>query len=236
MSPVIAYAILVLGGAWLGDRLIGLIVPDDPCHDPLMIITVAYFSIIFLTGMFYLVGLTLKITRPNRRHILPRRTGTHLIGCAALGFSALTPFIVLHGPHSGVVYGERVAVTEALERTVMLQQALSAFWRQHGHFPANEKELPALPDQSASSVARRIAFNAFGDITVEFASRRYTHLDGQTLVLRPQLQNGLPVWDCQGGSLSDLQRPAACRRSSVCENLLLSLEPDTVAVGRDGGP
>lgn len=222
--PAIACAVLVLGGAWLGDRLIGWILPGDPCHDLLMIMTVSYFSIVLLAGILYLVGLTLTITRPYRRHILPHRTGVHVLGSAALCFSALTPFIVLHGPHSGVAYGERVAVTEALERTAVLKQALVAFWRVHGYFPASLRELPqAPPDQSTSSAARRIEFDGRGDITIEFLSPRYPHLDGQTLVLRPHLRAGHPEWDCNGGSLPDRQRPASCRQQTVCPVSLMKL-------------
>ncbi|GEM_PF-271440 len=225
LFPAAACGALVLAGAWLADRLIGLILPGDPCHDLLMFVTVGYFSVVFLAAMLYLVGLTLRITRPHRRHLLPRRTATHVLGCAALGFSALTPFIVLHGPHSGVAYGERVAVTEALGRTVLLQQALAAFWRAHGRFPADVQELAWVPpDQSTASSVRRIAFDALGHITIEFASRRYTHLDGRTLVLRPQWQAGQWLWNCQGGNLSDGQRPVICRRRAVCQELYTVLK------------
>ena len=142
----------------------------------------------------------------------------HTFGCATLCFSALSPFIVLNGPHSGVAYGERVAVIEGLGQSVATRMAVESFWAAHQRFPANAAEAGWNETvASVSTAAKEITVGHRGEITIRFESARYQDLDGHSLVLTPDIRPDGFTWDCRGGSVPDIVRPAICRRQVVCD-------------------
>jgi type IV pilus assembly protein PilA len=215
---IAAFTGLVIGGARLSDTLIHYTIPDDPCRVPLMTLTVIYLGTILLLSLAYLGALVMAIVDYNWRAWLHGRTWMHTFGCATLCFSALSPFIVLHGRHSGVAYGERVAVIEGIGQSIAAQTAIEAYWAAHQRFPANAAEAGWNERVgSPSTAARRIAIAPKGRVTIHFHAARYADLDGRTLVLTPAVTIGGLRWDCRGGSLPDLVRPVMCRRSVVCD-------------------
>jgi hypothetical protein len=170
--------------------------------------------------MAYLGVLTMRVVEGRWVWGFPHNLIAHAIGCATLTFTAMSPFIVLHGPKSSVSYGERVAVIEALEHAQSAQKAVERFWLTHQHFPGDivEAGIRAKPDSAATAV-ELFTVTHDGALTLTLASPRYSNLDAKTLVMRPTRNGERFDWDCRGGDLPDHVRPMQCRRESACRVL-----------------
>lgn len=213
------FVALMLGSAWGADTLIGITLPGDACHDMLTVLTVALLVLFLVLGLIYLGIVVVAAIQGRWPRWIAGRGWLHAVLGATLGFSALTPVIVLHGPTSGPAYGGRVAVLEGLGRTAGLQQAVADFWRQHRRFPLDRAELSLPANSGLPPVAvAGVDLDSRGVITIRFASAspRYAPLDATTLVLTPSPDGAQLRWDCRGGDLPDAMRPAGCRRSGTC--------------------
>jgi hypothetical protein len=212
------FSVLVGAGAWLCDTLIQLTLPGDPCHDMFMWVTVAIFTVVFLTSLAYLGVLTIRVVEGRWVRGFPNSGTGHVIGCATLFFTAMSPLIVLKGPKSSTSYGERVAVTEALEHAAAAERAMEAYWRANGQYPvtlqdAGVKEKPI----SMSTTVGSMVSTQDGAITITFDAPRYPNLHGHTLVVRPSRSGETFRWDCRGGDIPDHTRPERCRSGSACK-------------------
>ncbi|MFO1434831.1 MAG: hypothetical protein U1F34_00075 [Gammaproteobacteria bacterium] len=191
--PLLAliFGVLVGAGAWLCDTLIQLTMPGDPCQPLFMWVTVAIFSAVFLTSMAYLGVLTIRMTESRWIRHFPNNGIAHVIGCATLFFTAMSPLIVLKGPKSSTTYGERVAVIEALEHLTVAENAVEKYFREQTHFPSalQDAGVKAKPD-SISTTVESLVSTQDGAITLTFAAQRYPNLNGKTLVARPHMDGG----------------------------------------------
>lgn len=213
----VLFAVLVGTGAWLCDTLIQLTLPGDPCHDIFMWVTVAIFTVVFLVSMVYLGVLTIRVVEGRWVGGFPNIGAAHVVGCATLFFTAMSPLIVLKGPKSSTTYGERVAVTEALEHAAAAERAVEAYWRSNGHFPVTLQDagVSARPASMSTTVGNMVATQD-GAITITFDAPRYPNLHTRSLVVRPSIDGEDFRWDCRGGDIPDHTRPAQCRSTSAC--------------------
>jgi hypothetical protein len=212
------FSVLVGAGAWLCDTLIQLTLPGDPCHDIFMWVTVAIFTAVFLTSMAYLGVLTIRVVEGRWVRGFPNSGAAHVIGCATLFFTAMSPLIVLKGPKSSTTYGERVAVTEALQHAAAAERRLEDYWRTNGHFPATLQDagVKEKPDSMSTTVGSLVSTQD-GAITITFDAPRYPNLHTHTLVIRPSRDGENFRWDCRGGDIPDHTRPEQCRSESACK-------------------
>ena len=106
-----------------------------------------------------------------------------------------------------VDYTGRARVTEGLNLVSAAKLAVSETAITNNALPATQAETgytsPAATDNVAS-----IAIGANGVITISYTAI----VGGGTLTLVPALTaNGDVTWDCTGGTLPTLYRPASCR-------------------------
>jgi hypothetical protein len=211
------FAILVGAGAWVCDTLIQLTLPGDPCHDIFMWVTVTIFTVVFLASMAYLGVLTIRVVEGRWVRGFPNTGWGHVIGCATLFFTAMSPLIVLKGPKSSTTYGERVAVIEALEHAAAAERAVENYWLSKGSFPVSLQDagVGERPASMSTTVGRMVATQD-GAITITFDAPRYPNLHDRSLVVRPSIDGDSFRWDCRGGDIPDHTRPAQCRSTSAC--------------------
>jgi hypothetical protein len=214
------FGTLVGAGAWLCDTLIQLTMPGDPCQPLFMWVTVAIFSVVFLISIAYLGVLTIRVIESRWLPRFPNTGMAHVIGCAALFFTAMSPLIVLRGPKSSTTYGERVAVIEALEHLAVAENAVEQYFREQKHFPSALQEVGVKqkPDSTSTTVGSLVSTQD-GAITLTFDAPRYPNLHGKTLVARPLMDDGRFSWDCRGGDIPDHTRPVQCRNETACRVL-----------------
>jgi len=215
----LVFLIVAFGGAWLSDQLVALISPGDACEGLLLTVTVGLMSVLFLASVAYLRVALVAMLHERWPGFMRRRPWLHPIGAGCLVFSISTPFIFLAGPRSSVAYGERVAVTEALTRSVPLQRAMEAYFAQNGRLPPRLEDLPLrLEEPPAFSALHEVTLEAGGRLRLSLVTERYPSLDQHHILLEPQLEGSRFVgWDCRGGDLPAGVRPLRCRASSVCE-------------------
>lgn len=106
-----------------------------------------------------------------------------------------------------VDYSGRARVTEGLNLAAAAKTAVSETAFSNNALPADQAETGYVSPAATDNVAG-IAIGANGVITITYTAL----IEGGTLVLQPTLQaNGDVSWDCTGGTLRDVFRPASCR-------------------------
>jgi hypothetical protein len=214
----VLFLFVAFGGAWLSDQLVALISPGDACEGMLLTVTVGLMSVLFLLSVAYLRVALVAMLHERWPAFIRRRSWLHPIGAGCLVFSISTPFIFLAGPRSSVAYGERVAVTEALTRSVPLQRAVEAYFTEHGRLPPRIEDLGLRFDRPPAFSALQDVTLQPGGLRLDLATTRYPSLDAHHILLAPRVEGSRFVgWDCRGGDLAAGVRPLRCRASSVCE-------------------
>lgn len=106
-----------------------------------------------------------------------------------------------------VDYTGRARVTEGLNLVSAAKLAVSETAITNNALPATQAETGYISPAATDNVAS-IAIGANGVITISYTAI----VGGGTLTLVPALTaNGDVTWDCTGGTLPTLYRPASCR-------------------------
>lgn len=104
-------------------------------------------------------------------------------------------------------YAGRARVTEGLSMGDAAKLAVSESTISNNVLPATQAETGYITPAATANVAN-ITIGAAGVITITFTAI----VGGGTLTLEPTLTaNGDITWDCTGGTLTNIYRPAICR-------------------------
>ena len=104
-------------------------------------------------------------------------------------------------------YAIKARVAEGLNLASAAELAVSEFTLAHNALPATQADTQYTSPAATTNVAS-LVIGGSGTITVT-----YTATAGNgTIILTPTLQvNGDITWDCKGGTLITVYRPASCR-------------------------
>lgn len=104
-------------------------------------------------------------------------------------------------------YSGRARVTEGLNLVAAAKVAVSETAIANSVLPATQAETGYVSPAATTNVSN-ISIGASGVITITYTAI----VGGGSLLLEPTLTaNGDVTWDCTGGTLPDLYRPAPCR-------------------------
>jgi type IV pilus assembly protein PilA len=105
-------------------------------------------------------------------------------------------------------YTTRARVSEALAVMEPVRKNVEAYFEEHQEFPDTSADI-ALSEASTSPVVESITVSDGGLITLTL--RGNTTVDGKTIELVPEADDGNISWDCTGGTLELKHRPSGCR-------------------------
>ncbi|MGE0371859.1 MAG: pilin [Gammaproteobacteria bacterium] len=107
-------------------------------------------------------------------------------------------------------YSVRARVTEGLALASAAKTATSEYFAAMGRLAASNDEAGlAPPAEISGEQVKRVTVLAGSRIEITF---RGGQIDGQTVVWRPTVADGVIQWACDEGTLPDKYRPSSCRR------------------------
>ena len=108
-----------------------------------------------------------------------------------------------------VNYAIRARVTEGLNLASAAKTAVSETAISNGALPATQAAAGYVSPAATENVA---SIAIAGDGTAEITVTYQAVASGDTIILKPNVTaNGDITWDCTGGTLIGIYRPAACR-------------------------
>ena len=106
-------------------------------------------------------------------------------------------------------YTKRSHVAEGLTLAKRVKLAVAEYHDINGSWPSSNSSAGLAPASTIIGQAvKSIAIDSGGRITITFNNKVE---DDKTLVMTPSANEGSISWKCDGGTLNDKYRPAACR-------------------------
>ena len=108
-------------------------------------------------------------------------------------------------------YSIRAQVSEGLNLTGPLVQAVSEYHVDHGAFPANNADAAVAPAAAyAGSYVSSITVNG-ASIDILYGNRANAAISGRVVSLTAVNNLGAMHWDCSSAAIQDAYLPASCR-------------------------
>ena len=105
----------------------------------------------------------------------------------------------------------RTQVTEGLELTGPVKNAMVEFNNDNGTFPTDNSEAALLTATSyAGSYVHSISVSG-AVISIQFGNNANANISGDTVTLTAVVNDGSVSWVCESGTISTVYLPSACK-------------------------